>query len=351
MNLVLPTVDVVVPCYNYGRYLAGCVRSVLSQPGVAVRVLVIDDHSSDDSEAVGRALSLADPRVEFRRHAVNHGHIRTYNEGLLDWSNADYCVLLSADDLLAPGSLERAVGVMQADAGVGMVYGRSVYFEHDREVPAEVGSAKGHRLWTGRQWIEDRCRAGHNVISSPEVVVRGCLQRAVGGYRTELPHTGDLEMWLRIAARSNIAYVRGVPQAYYRVHGVSMQRTVFRRKQADLEQRRVMFDTFFAHHGELLGEGPWLQRLACRALAREALWEACRAYDRDEVEEAAATALTAFALDVHADAPLEREYAALQRRRRLGPAFCRRTQLFALSAAARRIRGWLHHERWKRQGI
>ena len=53
---------------------------------------------------------------------------------------------------------------------------------------------------------------------------------------------------MRIAARSNIAYVRGVPQAYYRVHAASMQRTQFRNKTADLAQRRLMFDPFVAHH-------------------------------------------------------------------------------------------------------
>jgi hypothetical protein len=47
--------------------------------------------------------------------------------------------------------------------------------------------------WPGTKWLEGRCRAGHNVITSPEVFVRGSVQRAVGGYRPELPHVGDLE--------------------------------------------------------------------------------------------------------------------------------------------------------------
>jgi glycosyltransferase involved in cell wall biosynthesis len=36
-------VDIVVPCYNYGRYLEGCVRSVLEQSLGDLRVLIIDD--------------------------------------------------------------------------------------------------------------------------------------------------------------------------------------------------------------------------------------------------------------------------------------------------------------------
>ena len=103
----MASVDVVIPCYNYGHFLRSCVGSVLSQAGVEVRALVIDDQSSDSSQAVGEELAAADPRVHFRRHAVNRGHIATYNEGLLEWASADYCLLLSADDLLVPGARAR----------------------------------------------------------------------------------------------------------------------------------------------------------------------------------------------------------------------------------------------------
>ena len=94
----MSTVDVVIPCYNYAHYLRGCVDSVLSQSGVDVRALVIDDASSDETAQTGYELAGSDPRVEFHRHHKNKGHIATYNEGLAMVS-ADFVVLLSADDL------------------------------------------------------------------------------------------------------------------------------------------------------------------------------------------------------------------------------------------------------------
>ncbi len=78
-------VDVIIPCYNYARYLRGCVESVLQQVGVDVRVLIIDDCSPDDTPDVARLLTQNDNRVEYRRHAVNHRHIKTYNEGF-EWA-------------------------------------------------------------------------------------------------------------------------------------------------------------------------------------------------------------------------------------------------------------------------
>ena len=347
----MKTVDVVIPCYNYGRYLRGCVRSVTSQPGVNVRVLIIDDSSSDDSASVGSELAAENRAVEFRQHAVNKGHIATYNEGLLDWTTADYTVLLSADDLLSPGSLSRAVQVMEADKSVGMVYGPTVHFQSESELPTVDTEGFAFTKWSGTEWLQARCRAGYNVITSPEVVVRGTIQRKVGGYDPLLPHAGDLDMWLRIAAVSNIAYVRRIPQAFYRVHSNSMMRTVFRGSFVDLLQRKAVFDSFYNRHRSIVRGIDQLYAEAMRALAREALWDACRAYDRNEVQQAQAKELEEFALAAYPQAKTLREYKALSRRRQLGPAICNRTQVFAAPALIRRVRRWTLKERWKRHGV
>ena len=346
----MSTVDVVVPCYNYARYLRACVGSVLSQPGVRVRVLVIDDASIDDTARVGQELAASRREVEFLRHEVNRGHIATYNEGLIDWSTADYTVLLSADDMLAPGSLSRAVRIMDADKGIGMVYGRPIHFEQEAALKKIDTREEEYTLFSGAEWLEGRCRTGQNVISSPEVVVRGSVQRAVGGYRPELPHSGDLEMWLRIAAVSSIAYVRGVPQAFYRVHPASMLRTRYKSSFVDLQHRKAAFDSFFSREPGI-ADAERLNGLANRALAREALWDACRAYDRNQVEEARVHELEEFAVTTYPQATSLSEYGALRRRQGLGPVLCNRTQMFAASAVVRRAGRWLSRQRWKRRGI
>lgn len=347
----LSSVDVVVPCYNYARYLRGCVESVLSQPGVDVRVLIIDDCSSDETPAVGRELAGSDPRVTFRRHERNKGHIATYNEGLIGWSTADYCVLLSADDLLAPGSLSRAVTLMDADPSIGMVYGSTVHFSDDSATPTITDTASDSRRWSGSQWLDLRCRAGYNVITSPEVVVRGSVQRAVGGYRPDLPHAGDLEMWLRIAAVADVAYVSQAPQAFYRVHGKSMMRTVYRGSFIDIQQRKAAFDSFFDHNHHLIPNARQLRDTVNRTLAREALWDACRAYDRNDLEASQVDDLVRFATAAYPGASSLPEFRALRRRQWLGPVFCKRTQIFAAPALIRRLRRSALKRRWQQHGV
>ena len=143
-----------IPCYNYGRYLEQCVDSVTSQKEVEVRALIIDDCSIDNTEEVGKMLAMKDKRVQFRRHEKNHGHIATYNEGLLDWAEADYVLLLSADDMLAPNALARAAHVLSGNHDIGFCYGRQIIFE---EEPPKGNGCPGEQpafeVMSGREFI------------------------------------------------------------------------------------------------------------------------------------------------------------------------------------------------------
>jgi glycosyltransferase involved in cell wall biosynthesis len=343
-----PTVSVVVPCYCYGRYLEQCVGSILKQEGVDVRVLIVDDASLDDSFAVAEKLAAGDSRVEARRHKVNQGHIATYNEGLLEWADGEYSVLISADDVLVDGSLARAVAVMERYPNVGLVYGHAINWVDDRPLPRPRQVPTAIRVWKGLDWIRTVCRLGHNIITSPEVVVRTKLQREVGGYRPELIHSGDLEMWLRFAARCDIAFIEGADQAYYRIHASNM--TVARSPTVDLVQRAAAFQSFFADCEPLLPDAQELRQSAQRQIAKEALWRACRAYERRRMAETPIVELKQLAYDTYPDSRRLPEYWGLRWRERVGPGITPYLQVFMLSAVHRRVRKILWWRRWRRKG-
>lgn len=216
-----PRVKVIVPCYNYAKYLEESVGSILDQDGVEVRVLVIDDCSPDETQAIAERLVQRDARVEYRRHERNMGLIETANEGLAWADDAEYAVIISADDLLTPGSLRRATDVMEANPEVGLVYGRAVQFADGERIPETTGwhgirvwssgrwirlplwspgRWRGARVRSGEDWIGRRCRSGHGCISSPEAVVRVAVQREAGTYDPACHHAAEVNMWLRIAA-------------------------------------------------------------------------------------------------------------------------------------------------------
>ena len=344
-----PSVSVVVPCYNYGRFLPTCVGSALDQPGVDVRVLIIDDASTDDSAQIAARLAAEDSRVEFRAHETNHGHIATYNEGLLEWADGDYSVLISADDLLTPGSLTRAAAVMDANPEIGFVYGHAAKWRDDQPLPEARTEPTGVTVWSGREWLEIMCRIGHTVISSPEVVVRTDVQQRIGGYLPELPHTGDAEMWMRFALHSDVAYVKGVDQAFYRIHATQM--TQERVPLVDLRQRKAAYDALFERYGDAIPDAVQLRRRAGRAMAKEALWRACRAYERRRMDSTPVDELYAFARETYPAFTHLPEYWGLRWREVVGPRVAPYLQPLILTAVHRRIRSELWFRRWARQGV
>jgi glycosyltransferase involved in cell wall biosynthesis len=299
----------VIPCYNYGHYLPTAVRSVLEQSSVDVEVIVIDDASPDGSAAVVQGLA-ADGRVRAILHRSNRGHVATYNEGLEE-ATGDYVVLLSADDALAPGSLARATALLEAQPSVGLVYGHPIVF--DDEPPTPSGHIRNWTIWTGEDWIGRRCRTSRNCIMNPEVVMRTSVQRAIGGYDANLPHSGDFEMWLRAASVSDVGRVNGPAQGFYRVHSESMQRTTYAGALVDLEGRLAAFEKVLSDSPARIGRRDALLAVAKRALAVSALECARSAFDHGRATKEPVDDYLAFAARVWPAVRQTRKWRALTR--------------------------------------
>lgn len=345
----MSSVGVVVPCYNYGHFLREAVSSILSdQPGVDVRVLIIDDASTDGSAAVARTIAAADERVDVVEHQTNRGHIATYNEGLLEWADADYTVLMSADDRLTPGALTRAAELLDAHPEVGFVYGHPIRFSDGTPPPPARTRLKGWSIWPGQWWLERRFHDAVSCISSPEVVVRTSLQRKVGGYDARLPHTGDIEMWLRLAAQADVGYIKGADQAFYRLHSRNM--THSRTRLIDLKQRRLAYESVLDKCAGMLSAPDHLSDLLHRRLSWEALWTAARAYDRNRVAQTPMDELVAFAFDCWPRAGRMPVYYGLKFREVMGPHLMPYLQPLIWTAVGRHAQNWWWWQSWARRG-
>lgn len=294
----MSSVDVVVPCYNYAHFLTACVESVLAQP-VDVRVLIIDDASPDNTADVARTLQERDSRVSFIRHAVNRGHIDTYNEGLLSWTRGDYLLLLSADDLLTPGALARAASFLDNEKTAGYVFGRPVSFKgNELSSVTDPGSTFDSRVLEYDQFLRAACELGSTEIQSPTVVVRSALQKRVGGYRKDLPHSGDTEMWLRLAAIAPVGFIN-TDQAFKRKHETNMSENYS--TAWCYAQQKMAFDVHFNENESKLHRLDELRSSLGRSIGEQAFWSANKAFERGDLETS--KSLLAFA---------EQTYPALQ---------------------------------------
>jgi glycosyltransferase involved in cell wall biosynthesis len=251
---VRPSVTVLVPCYNYGRFLNQCIDSVLAQDGVSVRIIIVDDASTDNSAQIATTYAQQDPRVQLISSPQNLGMIPALNLGL-QHVDGDYFVKLDADDMLPAGSLKRSVALLESYPNIGFVYG------WPRDFTGDVPHCLGYRgstvgalaewlvkrgcarftVWRGLDWLELRYRRARNCIRQPEAVIRWSVLRNVGSYNPRLPHTSDLEMWLRLAAVSDVGRINRLDQGYYRMHPDSMHNTVNAGLLTDLVGRRDAF--------------------------------------------------------------------------------------------------------------
>ncbi|MGE5320428.1 MAG: glycosyltransferase family 2 protein [Hyphomicrobiaceae bacterium] len=346
----MTSISVVIPCYNYGHFLEEAVTSVLDdQPSVDVRVLIIDDASPDNSAEAARKIAARDPRVEVAVHAANKGNIATYNEGLLEWADGDYCVLMSADDRLTPGALRRARDLLDANPGVGFVYGYPLWIMPGAELPVPRTKVRGWSVWPGQWWLQRRYRDAENPITSPEVVVRTSVQKRVGGYDPRLPHAADMEMWMRLAANADVGFVRGADQAYYRLHEQNMRKSFT--ELMDLRQRRLVFEVALDRYGDRLPDPERSSGLVLRKIAQMAVSAAGRAYDREGAQEASVDELLAFAVDCWPGVKRLPLYSILQLRKSMGPSAMASLEPFIRSALfTDKVQSYLRRRSWKYRG-
>ena len=150
-------------------------------------------------EAICLALAeemARDKRVTYRRHEVNLGNVATYNEGFA-WAEADYMLILSADDILTSGALARGTGFMAAYPEVGLTFGTAIVTDDPRSQPFVAPAEYRAQIIPSAQWVESFCAKGTNVVgnqSSFALMRTNLTRKQRCGYHPDLPHAGDMEM-------------------------------------------------------------------------------------------------------------------------------------------------------------
>lgn len=125
-----PALTIGLPVYNGARYLEQAVGSILGQSFGDFELIISDNASTDETEAIGRALAARDPRVTYRRNARNVGLSGNFNL-LVPLARGRLFKWATSDDVLRPGYLERCVAVLDADPSVVLSYPRTEFVDAD----------------------------------------------------------------------------------------------------------------------------------------------------------------------------------------------------------------------------
>src|SRR5438034_9298591 len=111
------TVSVIIPTYNYARYLAAAIESALAQTYAPLEIIVVDDGSTDDTL---RILGAYGNRLRVLRQA-NQGAGAARNAGIAA-ARGEYVAFLDSDDLWHPRKLELQLARFASDPDLGLVH-------------------------------------------------------------------------------------------------------------------------------------------------------------------------------------------------------------------------------------
>jgi glycosyltransferase involved in cell wall biosynthesis len=113
MNTSTPWLSVLIPVYNVKAYLRECVSSVTAQMDAGVELILLDDCSTDGSDALLTELQGEAPGLRLLRHERNRG-LSSARNSLLDQARGDYVWFLDSDDYLMPGAIDGLRRIVQA---------------------------------------------------------------------------------------------------------------------------------------------------------------------------------------------------------------------------------------------
>jgi glycosyltransferase involved in cell wall biosynthesis len=218
----VPTISVVIPCYNAERYIVATIESVLAQHQPGLEIIVVDDGSSDRSVELVRT---AFPQVRVKQQA-NQGVAAARNNGIR-LARGEWIALVDADDIWLPGKLAAQLEQLAANPECRMSYCAWKVWPNDEPRPtpdflAELAQIAGESArWKGASgWVYPDLLLDC-VVWTSTVLAHRSLFAEIGSFDPTLRLGEDYDLWLRASRVTQILRVAR-PYALYRIHPASI---------------------------------------------------------------------------------------------------------------------------------
>lgn len=237
-----PRVSLCVPAYQAERHLRSTVESLLAQNDVDLEVVIVDNHSTDDTSDILETFD--DDRVRVIRNDTTLPMVSNFNLAV-SLCQGEFVKLVCADDTVDPQCIAVQAAILDSDPGIALV-GVQTDFVDDAGVL--LRPARGLRRITGRRRpqkvVRQIVRSGTNPIGPP---VAAMFRRAdflrCGGFRDDLLFVSDTDLYVRLLAHGEFY---GVPRALaqYRIGSDTASAATAARSQ--LAQQRALVDLLSA---------------------------------------------------------------------------------------------------------
>lgn len=213
-----PKVSVVIPVYNYARYVDQAIKSVSEQEYANYEVIVVNDSSTDESLQVATQAVhdyLGPSGIPARVYTKPNGGVASARNYGIQHANGEYILCLDADDKLGDSRMLRTLAShLDTQRELGIVY-------TGLELMAEDGSSRGGSAWPGDFDYDSQVRGANQIPTC--CMFRKEAWRRAGKYKTSYEPAEDAELWLGITTFGYSAkQVTKEPWFKYRLHDRSL---------------------------------------------------------------------------------------------------------------------------------
>jgi len=229
--------SVVIPTRNRLHLLPTAMESVLSQNGVSLEIVVVDDGSTDGTGAWLDGRAAEDPRIKVVHHKRTQMMSAARNAGIARTS-ARWVAFCDDDDLWAPDKLSTQLRAVQSSGARWACTGLVTI--------NETLDIIGHHHVEGGDVLCDLLRE-NTIPSGSSVLAERTLLQQVGGFDPTLTGSEDWDLWIRLAQHSPLVAIDH-PLIAYRVGTMSMSMNVDRMRAS----RAIIIDRYAplaAQHG------------------------------------------------------------------------------------------------------
>jgi glycosyltransferase involved in cell wall biosynthesis len=179
----MPLVSIVIPCYNHGQFVDEAVQSILEQTWQNLEIIIVND-GSDDRNTIEVLQNFSRPKTRVLHLPQNMKPSAARNAGINE-AKGKYICCLDADDKLHPTYIEKAITIMEANAGISFIWTWvQVFGNEDRVWYTEQFHAYNMLFWS--------------YLTVPSVF-RKSTWETCGGFREEMREgCEDWEFWIRL---------------------------------------------------------------------------------------------------------------------------------------------------------
>ena len=189
-------ISVVIPTFNRVDRLEMTLQSVLDQTFAPLEIIVVDDGSSDGTDAM--LMARFGDRIRYH-YQENRGVSHARNVGV-ELSRGNWIAFLDSDDQWLPDKLQLQVAAIQSNPEYGFCHTNEIWIRNGKRVnPMNKHDKSGGYIY---QKCLPLC-----VVSPSSVLIKRQVFNDIGNFDESLPVCEDYDYWLRYCASYPVLYI------------------------------------------------------------------------------------------------------------------------------------------------